>query len=311
LEAVTVSKAPAIDSEKADDAKKDAALEAERLRLQSKVKDLEDQIAIMDSPVEEIEEVKEKKDPARIAMEGFASLLKDPEMKKAMKDRQKSTLGYTHGALFKSMSLSPEKMDKFKELLLEKNMAGFNMGINMMGGQSSEERAESQKLAAEKRVANDEQMKELLSEEDYNIYRQYEDTQEERNTVSRFKRALPAEEKISEEQEHKLILSMQEERTAFEFSTGLQDRESFNPETLTEESVNTHMEETAELQEKQMTRAKEILTGPQTEQLGKNMERQRNMQKFGMNMAVRMFNRPAATPEVPSMPSVPIAPIAE
>jgi hypothetical protein len=82
---------------------------------------------------------------------------------------------------------------------------------------------------------------------------------------------------------------MHEERENFKFTTDFDDRKSVDPESFTPEAIATHNEEQATLQERNLTRAADILTPNQLVKFESNQKRMNSMREMGMKMAVTMF----------------------
>lgn len=231
-----------------------------------------------------------RKTPAeKSPMEGFAEMFNSPEMKEMMHAQQKVLLELTHVSLFKTLQLSPEKLEALKDLLSEKNMVLVDSSLEMMGGALSEEGQKNFKSAKEMTVEFEDSIRSLLGEEDYMVYQEHEETKVERMQLAFFKQLLSPEDHLDEEQELSLIDAMHEERESTLFTTGLDDQDSYDPSKLTEEAINQHIEELSRSQEKYIARAKEILTESQMVKFKNFLDQQRNMQEMGMKMAAKMF----------------------
>ena len=167
----------------------------------------------------------------------------------------------------------------------------MEIGLDMISGSATaKEGKEAAKRSKDLSKAFDEKIRAFLGEEDYAVYKEFEDTQHERMQVNLFKKSLTADDQLSEDQEHDLIVAMHEERTGFSFSTGLDQQDTFDPSVFTEEAMARHMDEMTQVQEKYIARARDLLSEAQMNQFLNSLEQQRVMQEAAMKMAIQMFS---------------------
>jgi len=273
------------------------AQESELARLRAKVEELETTLAAVRSEKGATDEkdADSKSSESQPPMANIAEMLKNPAMKDMIRAQQKGAIDMQYGSLFKYLELTGEEQDALKELLVSRQMELMDAGLAMMDSEASDE--EKQAKAEEMQALTEaykEKIKELLGEDDYAIYEEFEETQPERMQVSLFKQSLGAEHALTEEQEHQLILAMHDERENFTFSSSLHDQENFDSSELKPEVMERHMQEMIRLQENYLTRATDILSEAQLEQFGTTMEQQRAMQEMGLKMAQQMFVAPEA-----------------
>jgi hypothetical protein len=228
----------------------------------------------------------------------LAAVIKNPGMRDMIRAQQKATLDVTYGTLFRSFDLDDDALTQLKELLLERQMAIMDLSLDVMNGSlTPEERRRQSERLTEVMTAYDERLKELLGDENFGIYRQYEDTQPERMQVTLFKRTLPPDGQITEAQEHDLIMAMHEERTNFSFSVPLDRPEGMSMTSLSEDVVDRYMEELSRLQVRYTTRALGLLSSNQLTHFKITQEQQRAMQQMGLKVAAQMFSGPPASPD--------------
>lgn len=221
----------------------------------------------------------------------LASMLKNPSMKEMVRAQQKGQLDVTYGALFKCLPLSEADHAAFKTLLLDRQMALVDDSMAMMGaGVSAEEKKAAGERIKETMAAYDRQVKELLGDENYRVFKAYEETQAERMQVSMFKGTLGETVQLSDEQEDSLIRAMHEARSAFKPSSG-GDGQSPDASQFTPEGIERILADGAKLQELYAAKAAEILTPAQLELFKANQKQQRAMQEMGMRMAAKMFGQ--------------------
>ena len=226
-------------------------------------------------------------------MAGLAQMLKNPGMKEMIRAQQKGQQEMLYGSLFKCLQLPADAMDKFKALLLDRQMALVDSSMDLMSGAAT---AEEKKAVGEKikelTAAYDAQVKELLGDENYGIYKAFEETQAERMQVSLFKGSLGTADQLSEEQEDSLIRAMHEARSGFAFSApDVNSPQAVDPSQLTPEGIEKILADSARLQEQYVAKAAEVLTPAQLEQFKANQKQQQAMQEMGMRMATKMFGQ--------------------
>jgi len=271
----------------------DSALQKERIQAQARIRQLESELASVRAAQQAVPD-KLSESPQKTPMAAIAEMFKNPEMKDMMRAQQKLLMETTHGSLFRYLQMPPERVDAFKELLIEKQMALMDSGLSMTGDSlSAEQRKDAADRAKKLTKEYEDKMRSFLTEKDYAVYEQFEETQPERMQVHLFKQTLAPNEQLTDQQEHELILAMHEERSGFKFSTGLDQRETFDPSQFTEEAMATHLGELAQLQEAYISRAQEVLSESQVKQFMDNLKQQRAMQEMGMRMAAQMFTKPS------------------
>jgi len=234
-------------------------------------------------------------DAKEAPMAGLAKMMKNPGMKDMIRAQQKGQQDMMYGSLFKCLQLSDAELENFKGVLLDKQMALVDSSMDMMSGSAT---PEEKKAAAEKMKettdAYDAKIKELLGDDNYAVYKSFEDTQAERMQVTLFKGSLSGVDQMSDEQEDSLIRAMHDERSNFKSTVpGFGDKQSADPSQFTPERITQMLEESAKLQEQYVAKAATILTPSQLEQFKANQKQQQAMQEMGMRMAAKMFGQPA------------------
>jgi hypothetical protein len=243
------------------------------------------------------------------SMKGIAEMMKSPTMKEMIRAQQKGQIEMMYGPLLKCLQLSDADMESFKNLLLDRQMALVDSSMDMMNNAATPE----EKKAAADRIKEltatyDAQCKELLGDDNYALYKSYEETQVERMQVSMFKGSLTGADQLSAEQEDSLIRAMYEARTNFKGALpGIGDQQAVvDPSQFTPERMTQMLEESAKLQEQYIEKAATILTPSQLEQFKANQKQQQAIQEMGMKMATEMFGQGQAAPERPQ--PAPVAP---
>jgi len=229
-------------------------------------------------------------------MADLAKMMKTPGMKDIIRAQQKGQQDLMYGAIFKGLQLSDAELEAFKGVLLDKQMALVDISMEMMSGSAT---AEEKKAATDKMrattAAYDAKIKESLGDDNYALYKSFEDTQPERMQVNQFKGSLTTGDPLSEEQEDLLIRALRDARSNFVSTVpGVGDMQSADPSQFTPERIAKLLAENAKLQEQYAAKAATILTPNQLEQFKANQKQQQAMQEMGLRMAGKMFGTASA-----------------
>jgi hypothetical protein len=223
-------------------------------------------------------------------MAGLAEMLKSPEMKNMLRQQQKFALDMQYGSLFKYLNLPPEQLEGLKELLIERQMAMMEAGLDLMKpGASAADRKEQALRAKELTEQHNQKIAQLLGEEQYGVFKQYEDTQPERAQIQMFKSGLTGVDGVTEQQEHDLIRAMYEERQSMTKDGGFPDQSNPDPATFTAQGMEKALDQLGKLQDRYAVRAADVLSPAQLEQFKRHQTQQRAMQQMGIKMAAQMF----------------------
>jgi hypothetical protein len=109
-----------------------------------------------------------------------------------MQQQQRLALDGRYAALLKNLNLAPEKLDKFKTLLLEKQSAAQDVfaAAEAQGLDPRENREEIRKLVATTNAEIDGNLKSLLGEDAFAQYEKFQQTQPQRNLVNQLQQSL-------------------------------------------------------------------------------------------------------------------------
>lgn len=230
----------------------------------------------------------------------FSSLSKmfeDPEMKDAIVAQQRAALGpmidKTYGQLFAQLKLTPEQASSLKEMLLNKQLAGAQMGMAMLseGSDPSKAAEMGQKVKAATEAA-DAEIKTFLGDEKYTQLKDYEKTAADRMAISGFKDQLSSSAAMTPEQEQQLVEMMTQARQNFKFTTDFSDKSKLTGDAaamFSEDNVNKFIQEMDQLNQHFVTYAQNILTPDQLQSYQKYLNNQQALQKVGMQMGAKMF----------------------
>ena len=122
----------------------------------------------------------------------FAALMANPEFAQAMNLQQRAALDGRYADLFKKLQLAPAELEKFKNLLVERQTTRIDV-INSARAQGLDPRTnreELQKLTTSAQAEVDTSIKTAMGETVYNQYQNYETTLPQRTLVSQLDQRL-------------------------------------------------------------------------------------------------------------------------
>jgi hypothetical protein len=228
----------------------------------------------------------------------LADMFKNPEMKQFVKAQQKTVLGSmidkNYAAFLSTLSLTPEQSASFKDLVMKRAMMDAEAGMDMMSGDlDPDQRAElTKKTKADKDVV-DQELKQFLGDDVYKDFQTYEKGMPERMAINTFKeQQASGAGALSGDQEAQLVKALSEERQGFKFTTDLYDQSKVaaDPQNyFTEEKIDGFLKEQETLNQQYLARAGTILNADQLTSFEKFLKNQTEMQKFGLQMAGKMF----------------------
>ena len=125
--------------------------------------------------------------------EAFMAMMNDPKMVQLMNSREKLMLDSRYAALFKSLmqgeKLSPEQLDAFKNLLVEKQNTTRDIMMTARA-QGVTDRSEINQLVKTAQAELDAQIQSNLGASGFEQYQQYEKTLPQRNLVNQLSQSL-------------------------------------------------------------------------------------------------------------------------
>ena len=140
------------------------------------------------------------------------NLLLNPAFKKSMMN----SIDRDYALIYGPMYLSPDDLDKFKEIVAEWRIANSNRNAIRLAASTPEEREAVESLRQETREKYNSEFIELMGEEKFRIYDDFKNSGSERYTLERFMKTLPTEYGIDDTQAYNLIVAMYEERKSVE-----------------------------------------------------------------------------------------------
>ena len=238
------------------------------------------------------------KNPMAEMFKGVGEMMKNPEMKEMIKNQQKTVLGgmldKNYGPFFTQLGLTAEQSSALKDLVLNKSLADAGAGMSLMSGeQDSTNRAQVFEQAKQEKDAIDGQIKQMLGDDNFKQFQDYEKTIPDRMVVGMFKDQQAAGAMaLNPDQEAQLVQLMGDERKNFKFTTDFSDQTKLTSDlagNFTEEKVQHFLQEQEQLHQRYLSDAKNILSADQLASFDKFLSSQRQMQSLGLKMASKMF----------------------
>ena len=226
----------------------------------------------------------------------IAKMMADPAMKKMMRQQQAAAMDMMYGPLFKEINLSTEDKEKFKELLLDRQMKAVEAGGAFMKlqGEDTDKTAAMNDLAAQQKEF-DAQVKAVLGDERYGQYKDYSETMAERMAVNQLSQQLASSPNpLSDDQSRQLLEIMKAEKKnttpvfgepGADGSANMANWQAM----LSEERMNEFFKQREEIDQRVLERSKAVLTPEQLTAFATHQANQLQMQRLGMSMAAKMF----------------------
>ncbi len=225
----------------------------------------------------------------------LSKMMADPAMKKMLRQQQAAAMDMMYGPLLKEIVLSPEDKERFKELLLDRQMKVVESGGMFMRlqGDDTDRTAAMNDLAAQQKDF-DAQMQAFLGDERYAQYKDYNETMAERMAVNQLSQQLASSSNpLSEDQSRQLLEIMKQEKKSLTPAFGQSADGSPNMANwqalLSEERMNEFFKQREEIDQRVLERAKAVLTPEQLTAFATHQSTQLQMQRMGMSMAAKMF----------------------
>lgn len=118
----------------------------------------------------------------------FMAAMQKPEIQRLLATQQKAALDARYAALFKSLNLSPAQLDKFKNLLVERQSSIMDV-MGAARGQGLN-REDMQKLVASTQAEIDASIKAAIGDNAYSQYKNYDQTAAQRGTTDQLSQRL-------------------------------------------------------------------------------------------------------------------------
>jgi len=238
----------------------------------------------------------ERKSDSVSMMANMRKMLKDPATRGVMRAQSKLALDMNYGDLFEDMLVTPEELEDFKDLLVDKQMAMMETMQDFSLGDGSKDKERSDRLKEIDDEYSD-KIRLAIGENNYETYRQYEETLPDRMQVNVFKQQLSSSDRLTQRQEEDLVSAMHDERTSFYASFSKDQEQVSAPVKLTAEEIKEKIDHLSTLRDNYINRAQDILSEFQLIQFEKNAEQWRGMQEMSIRMSQQSFSESESAEE--------------
>ncbi len=122
----------------------------------------------------------------------FAALMDNPEIQRLVATQQKAALDARYAALFKSLNLTPQQLDQFKNFLVEKSTAMMDVlsAARAQGINPRTDPAGFRQLVTSAQTEIDDNIRSTLGDAVFSQYQQYEQTLPQRALLSQLDQRL-------------------------------------------------------------------------------------------------------------------------
>lgn len=223
----------------------------------------------------------------------FGRAMDRPEMQKLFALQRKSALDGRYATLFKSLNLSPDQLEKFKNLLVDKTTAVSDVAIaaREQGINPRTDRDAYRKLLADAQNGIESEIHDLLGDAGFSQYQHYEHTQPQRNVVTQLEQRLSyTSTPLTPAQSAQLVDILAATNTSTQSNPGFRGRAAVNNFY----GVNTSQ---AAISETAINQALGLLAGPQVDALRQLQQEQQAQAELAAAMR-REFQ--AARPNPPA-----------
>lgn len=245
-------------------------------------------------------------------MKGIAKMFKDPEMRKMMRGQQSMGVRMMYGDLAKELGLTPAETDQVMELLTDRQMDASAKAMDGIDQAGDEAKLAANAADAQKSVSDyDAKLKNILGEERSRKLSDYERTIGDRMAMQQYSGAFSsAGAPLDETQKQGLFNVMKEERLkqlAGTLDPGNKDVAAQMKAMQSGEGLTEALNKQRELNQRVLTRSRDVLSPDQMTALEKAQKAQIDMQEMGMKMAQGMFGKDDAPDPAPPKPvTVPV-----
>ncbi|MDA3800467.1 MAG: hypothetical protein PF692_15510 [Kiritimatiellae bacterium] len=207
--------------------------------------------------------------------------MNDPEFQQKMKERMKEGMARRYDSLFKYLHLTEEEKDGFMDIIVGKFDKLKGLGREVFGHGRLEISDESREKFNQANQEFQNEMKDYLGDDVYDVYVQYEQTEPERRHVERLNRELTKDNgsALTTEQQDQLITAMYEERANSDVYVMNNMSELPDAELMTETGRAKQIEQIDALTQKYTAQGAEILSEEQQAEFAKTVTRQAEHQK--------------------------------
>jgi hypothetical protein len=228
----------------------------------------------------------------------LAGMFKDPAMKEMIKAQQQAyirpMIDRSYDGFCRQLNMTPEQSALLKDLLEKKMLVTADLSMAaMQGNMDATKRAELTQQIKSGTDEYDARIRQFLGDDNYREFQNYELSVPDRLAVGQFHDQLAGSSmSLTRAQEKQLIQLMQEERTAFKWTSNFGNRSPDGTMSATlpnDEQLAKYADEKAQLDRQILARARLILSPEQAAALERYQVSQNQMQISAMKLAGKMF----------------------
>lgn len=247
------------------------------------------------TPVAQPAAAKKSDDSAKGFAQSLALLMKDPAMKDTLRAQTKMALEPMYAGLIQDLGLQNEDADALRELLVERQMGAVGLSAQLMDGSLSAQQEKEVMAQIEKEQAQvDGMIKNMLGDENYARYKDYQKTEQERMILSQFRQQLSGSDAaLDRATEDKLVNAMGSAREEVRKSGDYFDAQKSRPSEYTSDAVTKYLQQEERIAARTLDQARTFMSPQQFEKYQAFQETQLQMRAAQMKMAQRMFDRSA------------------
>jgi len=228
---------------------------------------------------------KSDQSPGAVPSKGLlAQMLKDPAMKKAMRDQQEWMIKKQYASLIKQLNLSPEQSDQFYSILLDQQASAMSNSMDLISG--GDKAANATKATQAATALADSQIQALLGDDGFAQYKAFQDALPDKMLLDQMTPEF-ADNPLTPDQQQQLLQIMRTERENASHLPGQADPQS-NPADIAG-TMDRAMQQEQQANQQVLQEAAAFLSPPQLQSLGTAQSNLFNMQKAGAAMAQSMF----------------------
>jgi hypothetical protein len=229
----------------------------------------------------------------------MANMMKDPAMRQFIRDQQRTMVDQLYSPFVKKLGLSPEDADKFKNLLADQMVSGADKAAALFDGGNSANQAEALKSMQADQKANEQQIHDLLGDDGFAQYQEYQKTASERMQLNAFRQQAGADYSLTDQQTEQLLTFMSEEKQAAsangQIPPGQSQQQAGLQAALSDDQSEKLLQNQEAINQRVYDRAQAILSPDQLSAFGKFQKSQLQMMRMGMSMARKMFGNESSS----------------
>ena len=238
----------------------------------------------------------------------LAKMLSDPDMKTLIRNQQRLVMDQFYGPLIKQLGLTPDQADKFKELLMDRQMKAVDAASAVFAGGARTNSAEALKAINADQAEFDEQVKALLGDSGYAQYKDYETTLSERVQLNQFKQQMSGDTApLTDVQTDQLLAIMKDENDKMKTATGQAFAQAGQNQTaldafMSDDQMQKLLDNQAAVSQHVIERAQAVLSPEQWQAFGRFQTNQLQLVRMSMTMARKLFAPDNSGAVAPSNP---------